>query len=130
MECDGLVDEDCGPRDFLIDLWPYARPARFSSSMTSLSAMIQCFSFFISFGHSESHPARVFSGSASALAIGFGNIQWSGFYQSLLEDVMQVAGLQQLAILSTSGHPACVIAGRKIQADPRSLQLNKLCFWV
>ena len=72
----------------------------------------------------------VFSGSASALAIGFGNIQWSGFYQSLLEDVMQVAGLQQLAILSTSGHPACVIAGRKIQADPRSLQLNKLCFWV
>ncbi|CAK9093273.1 unnamed protein product, partial [Durusdinium trenchii] len=42
-----------------------------------------------------------------------------GFYQSLLEDVMQVAGLQQLAILSTSGHPACVIAGRKIQADPR-----------
>ena len=63
MDCDGLVDEDQGPRDFLIDLWPYARPARFSSSMTSLSAMFFVFRFyFISLDHSESHPARVFSG--------------------------------------------------------------------
>jgi hypothetical protein len=44
-------------------------------------------------------------------------IPQSGFYQSLLTDVMQVAGLQQLMILSTSGHPAAVIAGRKVQAE-------------
>ena len=44
-------------------------------------------------------------------------IPQSGFYQSLLTDVMQVAGLQQLMILSTSGHPAAVIAGRNVQAE-------------
>ena len=33
MECDGLgVDEENTPRDFLIDLWPYARPVRCLSS--------------------------------------------------------------------------------------------------
>ena len=32
MDCDLMADDANAARDFLIDLWPYARPARFLSS--------------------------------------------------------------------------------------------------
>ena len=42
----------------------------------------------------------------------------AGFYESLLQDVMQVPGFTQCVVLSTSAHPAAVLAARKCQADP------------
>lgn len=112
MDCDLMADDANAARDFLIDLWPYARPARFLSS--KVDSLFLFFTRVSDFGLSINNPLVFCHVVIPSITV---EIPQSGFYQSLLTDVMQVAGLQQLMILSTSGHPAAVIAGRKVQAE-------------
>lgn len=54
MDCDLMADDANAARDFLIDLWPYARPARFLSS--KVDSLFLFFTRVSDFGLSINNP--------------------------------------------------------------------------
>ena len=90
-ESQGLPESQ---RDYLIDLWPFARPMRHLSEASSFS-IASC-----GFVHSRFVPVPM--------------IASRGFYAQVFRDVTQLAGLTHVVAFTTTAHPAQALAARSL----------------